>query len=803
MVQAKWNWQTLRPTFGRFCQEALGKPFGWLTLCFFQPAHFREEFEHYRFARRFTLMLRLAIPILLLSLLVALPIQTLLASCVHSCPSFHLSFLTGTMLTSVLWATLFGVACGLIVGMLGEIGFGIILGLALGITGVVIGDIPMGFVKGVAVAMALGLIAGTGRGFQWGIMHGVIGSILGGLSWAITSLFTQEIAPSILVTGISIIVTGITGGIVIALVFLVSYTLGYYRIPLYLISGPSGLWAYVASKKHAPGVFTYLHRSSLYWDECVFLPLPYLQQTLLIAVGQDVQRVIKEITFIIDKRPQQQQTALAVLCEIALRDMEARETIRDIANATQRLGEILPQQVMLAETRLLAPFSHLADASREAARYGGPLNWQTRRTALKDMIAALEKIYPDTAFPDIRLSALLKQVVKNWRTAALQQQEKLEQGLEGIGQIMNPYNPGHTAASDTPFVGRTDIVRQLSDALSKPHRPTFLLNGERRMGKSTMLRQLPNLLGASYIPIFYDLQNPGVSSSIDVFLAKLAEHIYKEINLRGMRIEKLERTRLQEALRRNEAAVYYPFDEWLDVLERTLEQEKRTVLLLFDEFEKLEEAGAAQYIALNLLLDWLRNTIQNRTHIALLFSGVRTFGEMGANWASYFVNARTLKVSFLHPAEARHLITQPMPNFSLEELFSEEVVVEIMRVTGCHPFLVQAVCSELIDNLNLENRQRAELEDVATAVTYVLKNWWDTYFRDLWERTDPQQRTCLKVLSQQERSDISALTQQSGLDEHTTREALQTLLKRDLVVLSDNSYQIAAPIFCKWVERNT
>ncbi len=796
MVQAKWNWHALRPTFGRFWWETLGKPLSWLCLCFFQPARFREEFEHYRFARRFTLMFRLAIPILLLSLLFALPVHVLLAACLQSCASFQLSSLTGTMPGSVLLATLLGVACGLVVGMLGEIGFGIMLALALGITGIAIGDIEMGFEKGVAVAVALGLIAGTGRGFQWGMLRGVLASVLGGLSWAITSLFTQAIVPGS-------IVTGITGGIAITLVLLVSYTLGYYRILLYLVSGPSGLWAYIASRKNAPEVFSYLRRSALYWDECIFLPLPYLQQTLLIAVGQDLQRALKELTFIIDKRPQQQQTALAVLCEIALRDMEARETIRDIADATQRLGEILPQRIMLAEPRLLTPFSHLADASREAARYGGPLNWQTRRTALKDMIAALEKIFPDTAFPDTpRLSALLKQVVKNWRSAALQQQEKLEQGLEGIGQIMNPYNPGHTTTSDTPFVGRTDIVRQLSEALSKPHRPTFLLNGERRMGKSTMLRQLPNLLGASYIPIFYDLQNPGVSSSIDVFLAKLAEQIYNEISLRGMRIEKLERTRLQEALRRNEAAIYYPFDEWLDALERTLEQEKRTVILLFDEFEKLEEAGAAQYIALNLLLDWLRNTIQNRTHIALLFSGVRTFGEMGANWASYFVNARTLKVSFLHPAEARHLITQPMPNFSLEELFSKEVVEEIMRVTGCHPFLVQAACSELIDNLNLENRQRAELEDVATAVTYVLKNWWDTYFRDLWERTDPQQRMCLQLLNQQAGSDISSLTQQNGLDEHTTREALQTLLKRDLVVLSENSYQIAAPIFCRWVERN-
>jgi len=256
-------------------------------------------------------------------------------------------------------------------------------------------------------------------------------------------------------------------------------------------------------------------------------------------------------------------------------------------------------------------------------------------------------------------------------------------------------------------------------------------------------------------------------------------------------------------LRRNEAEVYRLFDGWLNELEKLLEREDRILLLLFDEFEKLEEAAKDGYLNLNLLLDWFRSTIQNRPHVALLFSGVRTFGEMGANWAGYFVNAQTLKVSFLQPAEARHLITQPVPHFPGQDIFGDGVVERILHVTNCHPFLVQAVCSTLIENLNAANRERAELEDVAIAMNQVLENWWDTYFRDLWERSDQYQKTCLVALKHAGESDLLRIAQQCGLDEKTVRGTLQTLLKRDLVLHERTLYRIAAPIFGEWVERNS
>ena len=597
---------------------------------------------------------------------------------------------------------------------------------------------------------------------------------------------------------------GIQQSLLIDLVLIVCFILGYYRLPLYPISSLSSFRAHLASRKNPPQVFTYLHRCSLYWDECTLWLLPGLKRALLIAAGQNVEQALGEIAFIVDERPRQIEAARAASLEIAIRDLEMRENLREIAQAAQRLTDILPQEAGLIDPRWVTPFARLSDASRDAARACSPLGWQARRTALQEMIADLKKVYPTTAFADAHLNTRLGEVVKTWRTIAQRELEQLEAAPEKTSRIENPYNPGPALElRDSLFVGRRDLAQQLGDALGRGiRRPTFLLQGERRMGKSSTLKQLPDLLGARYLPIFYDLQTRGFSSSIAVFLGKIADEIYKVMRATGLSTKRLAYERLQDASRKNDAEVYHLFERWLEEIEGTLMQEDRTLLLTFDEFEKLEEAGRDGYFNLGLLLDWFRSVIQNHPRLALLFSGVRSFGDMGANWAGYFVNVQTLKISFLQPAEAHQLITRPVPNFPSEQIFGERVVEGIMRVTNCHPFMVQAVCSALLDSLNADKRNRIELPDVGVAANQVLKNWGSTYFRDLWERTDEDQRVCVLILNRIGEGDLLRIEQQSGLDGNRVHHTLETLLERDIIAYEHGMYQIAVPLFGVWVQRS-
>lgn len=587
----------------------------------------------------------------------------------------------------------------------------------------------------------------------------------------------------------------------VVITFGVSYLCGYFRLPLYPVSYVSSLKAYLASRKNPLQVVSYLRRSSLHWDECVYLPLPGLKRTLLFAADQNTEQALEEINYILHERPQQLTAARVGSLEIAIRDLEGRETLRDIAQASQRLAEIFPQEARLIDPRWVTPFARLSDASREATRYHSPLGWQARRDALESMLGHLKRVYPHSAFRNALLNRRVEEIVKQWQMAAKEGLEELEHAPEKTSFVSNPYTPGSALEQrNSLFVGRRDLAKQLEEALNRGrHRPTFLINGERRMGKSSTLMQLPDLLGARYIPLFYDMQARGISSSTSTFLGTVAEEIRRGMQARGMQVKSLAYARLKDANKENEAAVYHVIDTWLRSVERILEHEDRTLLLTFDEFEKLEEAGQDGFLNLKLLLDWFRTIIQHHPRLALLFSGVRTFDEMGMNWTSYFVNMQVLKVSFLQPEEAYQLITRPVPDFPGDRIFHQDAIDEIIRITGCHPFLVQAVCSAVIDSLNVEKRQWVETQDVSRAAKRVLKNW-SMYFRDLWERTDTDGRACLIALKDLGEGDLLNIEERCSQEERTMRRALENLLERDLIVLENGNYRISVPLFYQWVE---
>ena len=726
----------------------------------------------------------------------------------------------------IFWCIAGGIA-GCIVGVVagrviwdilgGDIGI-IKQGTQWGIKGNNILYTTLGIIIGVVVGIMLGLLEKMVSSYtimrqheQKGINKPLKKGWEEGLAWSIGwALLMGLVSASRFDLSISIWVSLYTG-----ILFFIFFNIGYYRLPLYLINCISMLWTNLTSETDRKQVFANLHRSPLYWDESGNLPLPLLRKTLFIASEQNVNHTLEEIDFIVDKRPNQIRAAQMVLLEIVIKDLEKHKTMSGIAEASQQLDTFLQKRESLVDVQWRARFTHMNNASKEATQYLKSLGWQTRYDTLMNMLLELRSIEFEVALSsksktiDEKFNERLKEVVNRWVGFAQYELDKLEQEPQKTDKITNPYVVGSVLELGTSlFVGRQDLAQQLEQDLKRgSQRPTFFLNGERRMGKSSTLRQLPDFLPKSYLSIIYDLQNRGMSSGIDNFLAAISNEIYNMMSKKGLQVEKLEKESLQEASHKNEAAVYNVFDEWLKKVENILEQNNCTLLFAFDEFEKLEESGQAKYFDLRLLLDWFRNIIQHRPRLALLFSGGTNVREMGTktdiNWAGYFVNVQALRVSFLKKEEARRLITQPIPDYPIEQIFGEGVVEEIIRVTGCHPFLVQAICSKLVDNLNAEDREKAEIRDVAIAVNQVLENFGDTYFRDLWERTDQDQRTCLFSIRNLREGDSQKVSQQSGLDEKTVRRTLKTLLERDLVLQENGSYRIAAPIFSEWIDRNS
>ncbi len=764
----------------------LGEPCLWLWQWCSQPSRFRSAHTADTLKTRGLAIARLILPLLLCNTFLVLLLLIFLRA---AFPLIQINPL------------------GLIVGVTG----GIVLGLAISI----VGDMT----AGIAICMAVGIMGGLVFGSVIDTTDGVVLGITGGIALGIALATVISVTGGVvigIVLGIAMgvalgiaesIMNGILGGVAGGISFIVAYELGflltYYRLLLYPLSTLSVWKAYHASCKHPEDIFVELHRSALYWDERVFLPLLFLKSLLHFAATQNPDQTLKEIDFIIEERSLQGRAARETLHDIILQKLEQWDSLRAIAQALEQLNILLPPERAMLDPRLRSPFVHIFDACRNAARAGSPVGWQAKCDALHAMLEDLERIFPHGTFRNSRQNRLFEKTITVWRIIAKRELETLEKSPEKISSIANPYvlgAPLHIRSS--LFVGRRDLVRQIAEALSKQgQHPTFLLYGERRMGKSSTIYQLPILLGPRFISLFFDLQQTGILTSATTLLGTIAEAISQEMLLQGIQVRCVTYEQLQKSSQGSENAVYFHFDRWLAHVEAVLARQDRVLLLCFDEFEQL--AGIEQNGTLHVqsLLNWLRSKAQHATHVVFLFSGVHTFDEMGPHWASSFVNVRMLKVSFLDSSEACNLILHPTSTFPGEHLFGTEVVEQIQRVTGCHPFLIQGICSTILETVNTEERTYATVSDVQKGIQQFLTDWWGNYFQDLWQRTDEVQRACLIELNEHGKVTQPWLEQKLDLQAQMISRALGTLQKRDLVHQEQEYYYMAAPLFEEWVKK--
>ena len=817
----------------------LAEPFYWIVLVFFQPARFRREVQtnYVRFWRRIVLMLRLALPLfLLLYSLVFLGEEILLPFYlrevvllpivgVNAIPTLAIGivFIVFIVFVFVFVVVVRGIAAGIVVGIsvVGSIFLDIafVTSVLSSATSVIASgnsiSSNLGIVSNIAIItiiiifILIGLVADTIVGIVAGIVVFVIGVGIGIIA-GISSGFT---------TGVSVFIAFIFIDIIIGIIFFI----GYYRLPLYLFSGPSSYNAYLRSQQNPSQVFHYLQHSSLHWDERVYLRLPYLKHTLLIACDENSRQALDEIRFIDAERPQQLWAARATILELAMRDLEICKTLREVAAEHRRIEELFPRESKLMNPQWATTFANLNNVSLDAQRYTTPISKRAKQEALIDMIKNLREVRPNVAFRDPPMNARLAQVVDWWTKMAQVELQRLESSTQKQGTLDNPYKPGIVLQNieGNTFVGRRDIAEQLESALrSQGNPPTFLLNGERRMGKTSTLVQLPHLLGSRYISVFYNLQSPGIYANTEVFLEWLAERLQQELQSRDIKVRPLylqtkgessfsEQTtfapRHYLVTYQSDAQAYHNFNQWLEEVERLLKRDAKMVLLAFDEFEMFEKVGADGLLNLPTLFDWFRELIQFHPRIAILFSGVSRLEEMGTltsiSWPSYFINVRTVHIGFLRPKDAYDLITKPTELFPGDEVYSNKVVESIIQETGCHPHLVQATCSALIDMLNAERRQQATLQDAKKAIQMVIETW-SGYFDDQWERTDQNQRTCLALLLAGSCNSVR-LEQQSGLEDQVLRQTMKLLLRRDLVRKNDDeTYEMTIPMFGRWIRLN-
>ena len=172
------------------------------------------------------------------------------------------------------------------------------------------------------------------------------------------------------------------------------------------------------------------------------------------------------------------------------------------------------------------------------------------------------------------ISPRLLRCARGWEPLLCAEHARLQRLAAEEGEIPQVFIAGNGLNEEQHrlFVGRQDVLKELESALLQSATPpAVLLHGPRRVGKTSVLKQLPRMMGADCAPCLVDAQEPGVTTSPAGFCLALSRALVVGLERRGTTLKPL-------PLERLETETFLTFGEWLREAEAALPGRTRALL---------------------------------------------------------------------------------------------------------------------------------------------------------------------------------------------------------------------------------
>lgn len=423
--------------------------------------------------------------------------------------------------------------------------------------------------------------------------------------------------------------------------------------------------------------------------------------------------------------------------------------------------------------------------------------------------------------------ALFQRVIRSWASliageqgklgeAALREMTPAARRAAGIAErtsaawqrpakpFDNPYVVGNPVVPPL-FVGRTEIFNRIGEVWSAKETPdSIIVFGHRRMGKSSILRNLEQAAPAGSVVVYADMagETSFVASTADLLLG-LADRVYAVVS----------RSCPQAALPRptNEEYATPPraqrqFGLLLEAVQTALAG--RSLILALDEFEALEAAVRQGKIGAEIY-QFLRAKSME-PHTTLVFGGLHTLDEMSRDYQQPFYGSyANIQVSYLSREAAWKLVTNPTEDFSLN--YEPAAVERIILETGGQPYLVQQVCRDALDHLNHElfdEHKERPVQITRADVDAVLGPDFfrrgTVYFDGVWTQVaEPARRELLRRMAGREGPWAPAeLESMALMDSAALKDTLEWAQRHDILRPEEGeppAWGFYVPLLRRWV----
>ncbi|CTZ96584.1 restriction endonuclease subunit S [Escherichia coli] len=401
----------------------------------------------------------------------------------------------------------------------------------------------------------------------------------------------------------------------------------------------------------------------------------------------------------------------------------------------------------------------------------------------------------------------------------------------------SPYvtgSPLEPESGHNVFFGREVILERIRRQIST-HGNVVLLEGNRRAGKTSILKHLE---GKDIIPgwlsVYCSLQGVGGASnvagvpSVEVFRG-MARSIATALNKNSIDLplpdgnmipggaQQLGTARLiSKACREgiSEAEPFVDFSVYLDDIDKVLSPLKLGLVLMLDEFDKLQE-GIDSGITSPQVPENIRYLIQNNPRFSAILTGSRRLKRLREEyWSALFGLGTSVQVTALDKLNASKVVTEPVRD---RLIFAPDAVDKALQLTAMHPYLLQCLCNKVFD-FSIETRSKNITASFIDSCAKELARD-NEHFATLWDYAGQgpatgyyRRQLVLMLCTQSSRNNeplsfgsLQELLTQNGVDVH--EDALDTDLAylRELELidysgqLDGGEYRLAIPLMAEWI----
>jgi ABC-type branched-subunit amino acid transport system substrate-binding protein len=313
------------------------------------------------------------------------------------------------------------------------------------------------------------------------------------------------------------------------------------------------------------------------------------------------------------------------------------------------------------------------------------------------------------------------------------------------GRNRNPYIIGRPIHEFEKFFGRESLFHFIEDNLIQNVK-VILLHGQRRIGKSSVLQQIPNFVKLDgFVFVQFDLQDKG-QSRLSNILHDLAKAITHKIDPDGNNL-----------IPPTEAELEQDIDSFSRFLLQHVSQrihEKKIVLLL-DEFDVANKESHDINIAQEQgFFPHLKKLLKEQNKLFIIPVIGRYLHDL-PNLLHLFKDAPHEEIGLLDDLSTKRMIANPVKEILT---YQQQAIQAIMQLSAGHPCFTQVICSTLFEQARDENSWSVRDADVKRILNKAIEKS-DSFLQSFWQVLNIEERIIISSVAEAQKRAIEQPTE--------------------------------------------